>query len=287
MIDLHTHSTASDGTLSPEALVDLAADKGLTALALTDHDTVAGIPPALARGAVRGIHVVPGMELGVRWDGAGQMHVLGYYIRHDDSHLGERLDWLRARRRERATRIVAKLNRLGVEIPFGRVEEITGGESIGRPHVARALLEAGHVASVSEAFDRYLSRGRPAFEEKEQLNPKEAVGLVKSSGGAAVLAHPGTLKLPTAQLSRCIEELKAYGLAGLETIWSGHNRAQVESYSALARRLGLLTTGGSDFHGENKPGIELGTGRNNVEVPDSVLAALQNHRRRNAPAHAG
>lgn len=276
MIDLHTHSTASDGTLSPEALIDLAADKGLAAIALTDHDTVDGIPSALARGEARGIHVVPGVELGVRWNGGGQMHILGYYLRHEDSTLRERLSWLRARRRERAQRIVDKLKVVGVEISYERVKEIAGGQSIGRPHVAQALIEAGAVHSVGEAFGRYLSPGRPGYEDKEELSVEEAIRLLKSSGGKAVLAHPATLKLNPDGLARCVEELKGHGLDGLEAIWSGHSAQQVDAYKSLARRMNLLTTGGSDFHGENKPDIQLGTGRkNNVQVPDSVLEALR------------
>lgn len=283
MIDLHTHSTASDGTLSPEAVVDLAAEKGLTALALTDHDTVAGIPPAQARAGERGIELVPGVELGIRWEGPGTMHILGYCFRHDDGELRERLAWLRMCRRVRAERIVGKLNHLGCGISFGRVEEIAGGESIGRPHVAQALVEAGAVSSVADAFARYLSRGRPGFVEKKQLNPEEAIRLLKSCGGVAVLAHPATLKLGLEALSQLVEELKGKGLEGLEVSWSGHNERQVRAYTELAGRLGLLTTGGSDFHGENKPDIELGTGRHgNVKVEPSVLVALREHRRASA-----
>jgi len=280
MIDLHTHSTASDGTLAPEAVVDLAAAQKLTALALTDHDTVAGLPAALAQGKKRGLEVVPGVELGIQWDGpeasGGQMHLLGYLFRADDSGLCDRLSWLRDRRRERAQRIVEKLKAAGVELSFGRIQEIAGGESIGRPHVAQALIEAGAVSSIGEAFGRFLSPGRPGYEDKDELTPAEAIQLIRSAGGVAVLAHPGTLKLKGAALERCVKELMGYGLAGLEAIWSSHSAEQVRELKALAEKLGLLITGGSDFHGENKPDIQLGTGRkNNVQVPDSVLAALR------------
>lgn len=287
MVDLHTHSTASDGTLSPEALVDLAAEKGLTALALTDHDTMAGVPPALARGAACGVHVVPGVELGVEWEGAGTMHILGYFVRYGDPRLEESLAGLRAERRERARRMVARLNELGCVVSFEQVEQIGSGEAIGRPHVARALLESGAVKSLAQAFERYLKRGRPAFVEKEELSPAEGISLLKSSGGIAILAHPATLRLGKKTLARCVEELKEQGLDGLEAFWSGHNAAQVESYTALARRLGLLITGGSDFHGENKPGVELGSGRRgNVQVPDSVLEALRRHGGATVPREA-
>lgn len=284
MIDLHTHSTASDGTLAPAALVDLAAAQKLTALALTDHDTVAGLPAALAQGQKHGLEVVPGVELGVQWNGpeasGRQMHLLGYFFRADDATFGERLSWLRDRRRERAQRIVEKLKAAGVELSFARIEQIAGGEAIGRPHVARALMEAGVVASLGEAFGRFLSPGRPGYEDKDELTPAEAIALIRSAGGVAVLAHPGTLKLDAAALERCVAELVGYGLAGLEAIWSSHSQEQMRAYKALAAKMGLLTTGGSDFHGENKPDIHLGSGRRgNVQVPDSVLAALRQRAR--------
>lgn len=276
MIDLHTHSTASDGSFTPAALVDLAAEKGLTAIALTDHDTVAGLPQAQVCGSEKGVEVIPGVEIAVRWDGGGAMHLLGYYICLDDARLAERLEGLRIQRRYRAQRMVALLNELGVEISFSRVEQMATGESIGRPHVARALLEAGAVANPGEAFQRYLSRGRPAYVLRELPSPREGIAWLQSAGGVAVLAHPSTLRLGRKELERCVEELKAHGLEGIEAFWSGHNRGQQETYRDLARRLGLLVTGGSDFHGAAKPDIELGRGlRGNVQVPDSYLTELQ------------
>src|SRR3990172_7149142 len=227
MIDLHTHSTASDGTLTPEALIDLAAAQKLTALALTDHDTVAGLPPALAQGKKHGLEVVPGVELGIQWNGpeasGGQMHLLGYFFRADDASLCERLSWLRDRRRERAQRIVEKLKAAGVALSFERIEQIAGGESIGRPHVAQALIGAGGVASMGGAFGRFWTHGRPGYEDKDELTPAQAIQLIRSAGGVAVLAHPGTLKLKASGLQRCVEELKGYGLAGLEALWSSHS----------------------------------------------------------------
>lgn len=276
MIDLHTHSTASDGTLTPAALVDLAAEGGLAAIALTDHDTVAGVPAALARGRERGVEVIPGVELGVQWEGAGSMHILGYCLPPEDGGLQEKLERLRQIRHERAQQIVSKLNGLGVEISFEQVKEIAGGNSMGRPHVARALMDLGAVASVREAFERYLKEGRPAYVEREMLTPKDGIALIKSVGGVAVLAHPATLRLGNESLGRAVEELKGEGLDGIEVVWSGHNRRQREAYQMLAQRLDLLATGGSDFHGENKPDIKLGRGLGgNVEVPDSVLTALR------------
>jgi predicted metal-dependent phosphoesterase TrpH len=279
MIDLHAHSTASDGTLAPEELVDLAAETGLAAIALTDHDTLAGVPAAVARGKERGVDVVPGLELGLEWEKAGAMHLLGYFVPPEDEHFCGELERLRQIRLSRGQRIVEKLKGLGMEISFERVEEISGGNSLGRPHVARALVEQGAVANVNEAFDRYLSKGRSAYVQREMLTPEQGIRLIKSVGGVAVLAHPGTLKLGGRSLAKCVEELQGYGLDGIEVIWSGHNQRKRHALQALAQRLGLLATGGSDFHGESKPGIKLGRGlHGNVQVPDSVLAQLRERR---------
>ncbi len=240
----------------------------------------------MARGELRGLPVVPGVELGIRWEGNGHMHILGYYVPHQDGGLREQLLWLRDRRRERAQRIVEKLNAVGVPVSFERVQALAAGQSVGRPHVARALIEAGVVGSMGEAFGRFLSPGRPGYEDKDELGPEEAIQLLKSVGALAVLAHPGTLKLKGESLARCVDELKGYGLAGLEAVWSGHSPEQIAAYKTLARQKDLLITGGSDFHGENKPDIKLGTGRrNNVQVPDSVLEALRQRRQPPAASH--
>jgi len=275
MIDLHTHTTASDGTLSPEALIDLAADKGLQAIAITDHDTVGGIPAALERGKQRGVSVIAGVELGAQWEGAGQMHILGYYIDYKHPHLLERLSWLRARRRDRGEEIVKRLHAAGVMVTWDRVLQLAGAGSVGRPHVARALLEAGQVPSISEAFDRYLNPGTPGFLEKIQFTSSQAIELICSSGGTAVLAHPATLKLRNEGLEACIEELISEGLRGIEGYWSKHDKPEVSRYEELAAHFGLIMTGGSDFHGANKPTIELSAGLNGQLDEASVLRALK------------
>jgi 3',5'-nucleoside bisphosphate phosphatase len=275
MIDLHTHSTASDGTLSPEALIDLAADKGISVLALTDHDTLAGIQAALERGRQRGVQVIPGVELGAQWSLAGQMHILGYYVDYQDSDFLDRLSWLKERRRERAQAIVKRLGELGAPLAWDALTELAGTGPIGRPHVAKALVQAGYVQSVSEAFERYLKNGAPAFLEKVQYTSSEVVGLIRRAGGVAVLAHPSTLKLSSAELQRCVEQLISEGLRGIEVYWSKHTEAEAASFLELAHRYGLIATGGSDFHGSNKPGIELGA-RFNGRIDESALVeALQ------------
>lgn len=275
MIDLHTHTTASDGTLTPQDLVDLAAAKGLSVLAVTDHDTVGGIAAALERGKERRVEVIPGIEIGAKWNGDGQMHILGYHIGWGDPRLLDRLSWLRAERRERGLRMVRRLNELGVPISWERVLELTGAGSIGRPHLARALVKSGHVESISEAFRLYLGAGAPAYFEKAELPPAEAIGLIRASGGVPVLAHPTTLKLTDSKLEACVADLAGQGLAGIEVYWAKHTEAEKASYERLAALYNLVATGGSDFHGSNKPAIELGMGFTEGADVDQVLQTLR------------
>ncbi len=276
MIDLHTHTTASDGTLAPAELVELARRRGVTALALTDHDTVAGLPEALARGGEVGVEVVPGVEVGVQWDEGGAMHLLGYFVRDEEPELLRRLAEICSWRRERAQEIVRRLNEAGVQVSFEQVEAVAPGCALGRPHVARVLLEAGVVRSVGEAFQRYLRRGRPGYVARAMPSPADGVALLHAAGGVAVLAHPSTLRLGRQGLKSCLEQLQAWGLDGIEVYSSGHSPAQRGTYLALARELGLVVTGGSDFHGATKPDIQLGSGLGgNAQVPDAVLEELR------------
>ena len=275
MIDLHTHSTASDGTLEPEALVELAAKKKLTAVALTDHDTVAGVPRAEAAGRRLGLEVVPGVEVSVEAE-KGAMHLLGYFVRPQDELLREKLSQWCHSRQQRARRMVARLAELGFEISYAQVEELAGSASIGRPHVARVLMKARVVRSVDEAFERYLRRGRPAYVPRQMPEAAEAIALIRSAGGVPVLAHPATLWLKGAELEARVKALRAQGLEGIEIHWSGHTTRQRRELLALAKKLGLAVTGGSDFHGDNKPGIQLGSGRRgNVRLPEALLDALR------------
>ena len=279
MVDLHTHSTASDGTLTPEALVDLAVEKHLNAIALTDHDTLAGIPGACVRGNERGVEVVPGVELSAKWEGSGQMHILGYYVDCENDYLLERLQWLREHRQQRAQRIAARLKRLGVPISEHRIMEVAQGGSIGRPHIARVLVEAGHVGSISEAFDRYLKDGGPAYVEKAQFRYGEVIKLIRLAGGVAVLAHPATLQLPHESLEASLKRLIRRGLQGIEAYGNHDAPAETSFYENIGRHYGLILTGGSDFHGANKLGTELGEYfANGLPDTDSLLEALSQRR---------
>jgi len=257
-VDLHTHSTASDGTLGPADLVRLAWERGLQAVALTDHDTIDGLAEAVAAGAELGIEVIPGVEISARHPG-GSMHILGYFLDYQNARLSERLAVLKQARKDRNPQILAKLNALGIPLTMEQVERFSGGGQIGRPHIARALFEAGYVRSLQEAFDLYLGNQGKAYVSKFRFPPEEALGMIRDAKGVPVLAHPFTLGLEDPALLReKLMSLKALGLAGVEVYYPEHSPEQEALCLSLARELGLLISGGSDFHGENKPEVELG-----------------------------
>ncbi|HVL47126.1 MAG TPA: PHP domain-containing protein [Candidatus Thermoplasmatota archaeon] len=276
-VDLHTHSTASDGTLAPAALARAAADAGLAAFALTDHDTAAGLAEAADAAGAAGVELVPGLELSLD-AGPGEMHLLAYFVDPDEPRLARALEALRRGREARVPRIVARLAAEGVELTVEDVmREAGGAESLGRPHVARALVARGHVATVAEAFDRYLAVGRPGHVRKPELRPDEAIRLVRGAGGVAVLAHPFTI--PEAWRERAVRGLARLGLEGLEIEYPKHDAALRATLAGWAKELDLVATGGSDFHGTSKPDIALGTGRaGNVSVDAAALDALKERR---------
>ena len=280
LIDLHVHSAASDGSYAPAEVVRLAKEGGLSAFALTDHDTVEGLPEAVAAGAKLGVEVIPGVEVRARFPG-GTMHILGLAIDYTNGHLDERLAVLQRARTERNPQIVAKLNALGIPITMARVEAISGGGQVGRPHIARALLEAGYVDDLQEAFDKYLGWHRPAYVSKFRFPQEEAIAMIRDVQGVPVLAHPFTLGLGSAlALRKLLVELKKAGLAGLEVFYSDHTPEQEALYLKLARELGLLVTGGSDYHGANKPEIALGRMPCQAKLTYELLTALKAWRRR-------
>jgi predicted metal-dependent phosphoesterase TrpH len=243
-VDLHTHSTRSDGACAPAEVARAARAAGLAAFALTDHDTVDGLAEAEAGAAAAGIEFVAGVEVSAYDERCGSVHVLGYCVRADDPGLRATLEGFRIRRAERAREIVARLNRLGVALAFEEVEARAAGAAIGRPHVARALLDGGWVASWEEAFGRYLGAGRPAYVPTRHATPEEAVAAIRAAGGVAVLAHPGA-RTP----DEAIRRWRDRGLDGLEVWHPDHDPERVRHLRRLAGRLDLLATGGSDWHG--------------------------------------
>lgn len=264
-VDLHTHSTASDGELDPAGLVRLAVERGLAVIALTDHDTVAGIDAAIDAARGTGLEVIPGVELSADVPQA-EVHVLGYFVDWRDAYFESMLGKFRDGRYGRAEKMTRKLAALGAPISFERVKEIAGDASIGRPHVAQALLEAGHVTTIAEAFDRYIGRNGPAYVERYRLTPEDAVGLILQAGGAPVLAHPR-------EVTNYVEPMVRAGMVGLEVYYGMYDDQTIQGLAHLARQYGLVMTGGSDFHGLNKMAHLSSLGQ--VYVPPEVVNKLR------------
>lgn len=272
MIDLHSHTTESDGTTPPEELVRLACGAGLEALAITDHDTFAGYEAAVPAAQQSGLDLVCGIELSTKYSGR-TVHMLAYFL--DGAPAESFRAWIEAMlasRRERNRRLVQNLNEAGVDISLGEVEAM-GRRLTGRPHFARVLMRKGYVGSVEEAFRRYLGEDAPSFVERDSPDIEEAIEVVAGGGGLSVIAHPIRLGFrDRAREEEFICRLAGAGLRGIEVWHSDQTAADSERYLGYARRHGLVPTGGTDFHGGNKPGLLLGTGRNhNVSVPRSVL----------------
>lgn len=274
-IDLHTHSTASDGSYRPAEVVRLAKEAGLKAIALTDHDTTDGLAEALAAGDELGVEVIPGVEISTRHAG-DTMHILGYFLDFHSGKLEERLAVLQQARKDRNPKIVAKLNALGIPITMQQVVGVSGGGQVGRPHIARALMEGGYVANLQQAFDIYLKNGGKAYVQKFRFPLREALDMIRQAQGVPVLAHPFTLALGSAGAIReLLQDLKANGLAGIEVFYADHSPEQEALYLRLARDLGLLVTGGSDFHGANKPEVTLGNIRSRKRLTYDLVVALK------------
>jgi len=265
--DLHTHSNLSDGLLSPTRLVELAASRGVQIMALTDHDSLEGIPEALeAASRHPGFTLIPGVEMSTDIP-KGEVHVLGYFLDPNDEQLRQELASLRGSRLDRGRRIVEKLRGLGMDVTWERVQEIAAGASVGRPHVAQALVEKGCVASFQEAFDLYIGRNGPAYVERTKMTPEETVALLRDSGALPALAHPKDME----DLEGLLEKLVPAGLAGLETYYQDYDEDTIERLLSLARRHHLLPTGGSDYHGhganhERLPG--------DIPLPDEAIDAF-------------
>ncbi|HEY2588520.1 MAG TPA: PHP domain-containing protein [Tepidisphaeraceae bacterium] len=273
-VDLHSHSTASDGTLPPSEVVALAVRNGLSALALTDHDTVAGVLEAAEAARKAGVDFVAGIEISCDVPKPATMHLLGYGVDPQSPILLDLTKRLIEGRNDRNPKIIRRLNELGVQITMEELEAEAKGGVIGRPHIAAILLRKGYVSSIKNAFDKYLAPGGAAYFDKERVSPTQAIDMVRQSGGLPVLAHPSQLRTENdAQLERTIKDLVDLGLAGLEVIHSDNNDAMIAKYTALAEKYRLLKTGGSDFHGTNKEDISLGTA-NGRRIPREFFEAL-------------
>ena len=269
--DLHLHTSASDGALSPEELVCKAAKEGFDLIAVTDHDTMRGVVRARAKAAEQGVGLITGVEISCGRQ--GDVHVLGYGIEPDDPVLSRFFETRGEQRTVRAERMVERLCEAGKPISMERVRELAGGV-IGRPHVAQALLEAGHASSVSDAFTRFLTPGRPGYVEKEIVTVTEAIRLIRDAGGVAVLAHPMELKKGDMALEALIHEWKGQGLSGLEVYHPSAQNNHLHFLEGLVMREGLIQTGGSDFHGESGLSQTLGYGLERWRTSEADTAAL-------------
>ncbi len=273
MIDLHTHSTCSDGSESPGRVVELAAEAGCTAVSLTDHDGLFGIAPAAERAHEMGIRFVPGCEVSSTSD-RGPIHLLCYFVADGHNPLADLLGRLRVDRETRNAAIVKRFAKLGIPLSYEEVRAESHGSVVGRPHFAAALVRRGVVGSIDEAFGRYLRAGAPAYAARNPVAPSLVIERARASGAVVVLAHPLSAGLSPDEFDALVSGLATDGLAGLEARYGNYDPATREDLVRLALRHGLVATGGSDFHGTYRPDIAVGTGTGDLAVPDACLDEL-------------
>jgi len=274
-VDLHIHSTASDGSLSPLEIIHLAKQLGLRAIAITDHDTIEGSAEALAHRQSPSLEVLSGIEISADV-ASGTMHILGYLIALDDPSLSQTLKTVQEARAHRNVMIIKKLQDLGVGITHEDVIEVSGGGQVGRPHIAHVLVKKGVVRSFGEAFSRFLNKSGPAYVPRYRLPPAETIQMILQAGGVPVLAHPYTLDAKDEAEFECIlRELKQAGLMGMEVYYPEHRPERAALFERLARSHGLLMTGGTDFHGAAKPQVQLGIGKGDLHVPYRLAEKLK------------
>ena len=278
-VDLHIHSTASDGSLTPSEILHLAQKLNLGAIAITDHDSLEGSKAALRAGIPASINFLSGVEISAAYppflSGSGSFHLLGYAIGLDDSELNQSLHKLRQARKNRNPEILKRLNELGYPLTLDEVRKVVGEGQLGRPHIARAMVKKGFVASVNEAFDKLLSDDKPAYVNKYRIDCIQAVRTITAAGGVPVLAHPGLLGIDNeSDLTQLIGNLKDIGIKGIEVYYPEHTPRQMKTYAELARRFDLLMTGGTDFHGAMMPKIKLGSGKGDLFIPYELYEKL-------------
>lgn len=274
-IDLHTHSTFSDGTFTPLQLVKYAEEKGLKAFALTDHDTTEGIKEA--KSIETNVEVISGVEISTRYD-KKEIHIVGLYVNENDADLNKQLKYYREKRVTRNFEILEKLNSLGVDITIDDVKESCTGDVISRAHIAKALVSKGFVGSYTEAFERYLGDNKCAYVPRETLNYEESMELITKAGGVPVLAHPLLYKMSDTNLENMMVKLRQKGLKAVEVYYSTHSNSDTQHVMAMANRVGLIYSGGSDFHGATKPKIDMGTGMGKLAVPYEILEKIRGER---------
>jgi len=276
-VDLHLHSTYSDGTDTPDRIVRAAADLDLSTIALTDHDNLDGIESARAAADSAGIDLISGTEISVSWQGEA-MHLLVYFLEPGPGPLQGRLGEVQQGRTRRNKRIVGRLNEAGIEITYAEVVAEAGGTGIGRPHFAAVMMDKGYVATIAEAFDRYLATDRPGYVARVRLDAVEAIGLARRSGAVPVIAHPHTLGVAAADYRRAFETLTAAGLGGIECYYPEYATDVRDHLAEVCEALGIAATGGSDYHGAYKPDLSIGVGRGDLHVPEKAVEDLAKQR---------
>jgi predicted metal-dependent phosphoesterase TrpH len=269
-IDLHVHSSASDGTFTPAELVEYAEQKGLYAFALTDHDTVDGVEEALAAAQGKVVKVIPGIEISAEY-GSGDLHILGLNVDYKSDGFLEIVEKCRKSRDERNRKMIARIREQGMALTEEIMEERFGKASVTRAHFARYMMDEGYVSSKDEAFARYLNPGKPCYVPREKISPEMAISLIRKADGHAVLAHPLLYKMSWERVCSTVNLLKEMGLEGIEAMYSLNTPSDDRKLAKLAENQGLFITGGSDFHGSNKPTIDLGVGKGNLQVPKALL----------------
>lgn len=274
MVDLHVHSTASDGTYTPAELVAYATEKKITAFALTDHDTVAGLDEAMDAAVGSSVEVIPGIEFSTEYNGK-DIHIVGLNIDYKNPFFTEKLTQFIRSRDTRNEKMCELLTNFGMKITLPELSERFPDSVITRAHFARFLLEHNYISKIETAFEKYIGDNCPCYVPREKVNPVQAIRLIREAGGIPVLAHPPLYKLPADALEELVAALSKQGLLGIEAIYSTYNRADENQMRLLAKRYQLGISGGSDFHGKNKPYIDLGVGRGNLKVPDEIWTNLK------------
>lgn len=273
-IDLHTHSTASDGTYTPAELVAYAAQKQLAAIALTDHDTLDGVKEALDAGERHNIRVISGAEFSTVYEHIS-LHIVGLFLPYDPAEIRGRLEYMKNARRARNDKMLANLREEGINISMDELKAAFPKRVISRAHIAQLMQQKGYVGSKNEAFDRYIGDRCRAYVEKESLTPQETIGLIKAAGGVSVWAHPLLCKLSDKNLRKMTGILKEYGLDAIEAYYPSHTASDTKYIKTIAAQYALKLSGGSDFHGSMKPGLDLGTGYGRLEIPYEILERLE------------
>jgi 3',5'-nucleoside bisphosphate phosphatase len=273
-IDLHIHSTFSDGALTPAEIVDLAAAQGLNAIAITDHDTVDGTDEALQRGREKGIEVITGIEIS-SWHGETSMHILGYWFRHEDKQFHNRLQLLQNGRETRNGRIIENLNKLGIKVDLGELLRYSEYGQTGRPHIARLLVDKGVTKTIDGAFKHYLRRGAVAYAERFRFSALDAIAMIREAGGMAVLAHPSSLDPTLRSIPALLKGLCRLGLEGVEVFYPSHSPRAVKALMKMAGTMGLFITGGSDFHGMDRESHSTDEWLHKTRIPYGIVAAMK------------